>query len=354
MNESTGDDFPTLYHNLVHSPDSSKLLQLEHQYTREVATLVDKKDDCLKELHEKHSAEVSSVTSHGYSDIEVNDVHSRHMEATDLARAEWDSAISGLKEQQLRTFRAMLREGHVAGAQDAELVIASSGDGGPIMEESFTIHLGTQMKQMHNLRLVVADAMDLCAYSPSVLHGDALPPQRIQTSMQLYGRSLHGLVLIVDDRINSYKGLKKEFGEVCSRATELHFPELCDQLEHIRDTILPQVGEWRVRRGGEEGEFGRKDALQPGDVYITRHSNLASVHVVFHIVADDSLRNININSRHPVILGIRNILKVSCLCDITTLSLPLLLSNTLSEDMSVSWCQRRAELVYKCVKGEIS
>ena len=32
------------------------------------------------------------------------------------------------------------------------------------LEESFTIHLGAQMKQMHNLRLLSADPLKLCRY----------------------------------------------------------------------------------------------------------------------------------------------------------------------------------------------
>lgn len=32
----------------------------------------------------------------------------------------------------------------------------------PIMEESFTIHLGSQMKQMHNIRIMSADILDFC------------------------------------------------------------------------------------------------------------------------------------------------------------------------------------------------
>lgn len=50
--------------------------------------------------------------------------------------------------------------------------------------------------------------------------------------------------------------------------------------------------------------------LKAGDFYITRHSNLADVHVMFHMVVDDTLHTTDINSRHPVILGLRNVLKV--------------------------------------------
>lgn len=32
-----------------------------------------------------------------------------------------------------------------------------------ILEESFTIHLGSQLKQMHNIRILSANVMDHCA-----------------------------------------------------------------------------------------------------------------------------------------------------------------------------------------------
>lgn len=38
----------------------------------------------------------------------------------------------------------------------------------PSMEESFTIHLGSQLKHMHNIRILSADINDLC----SPLHTD--------------------------------------------------------------------------------------------------------------------------------------------------------------------------------------
>ncbi|KAG8234654.1 hypothetical protein J437_LFUL006542 [Ladona fulva] len=92
--------------------------------------------------------------------------------------------------------------------------------------------------------------------------------------------------------------------------------------------------------------------LQTGDVYVTKHSNLSQVHVVFHlVVADSTLSSGDINSRHPAILGIRNILKMACMYDVTTLTLPVLLMHNMSEEMTVAWCTRRAELVLKCAKG---
>lgn len=71
---------------------------------------------------------------------------------------------------------------------------------------------------------------------------------------------------------------------------------------------------------------------------------------MFHLVCDESVRSGDINSRHPVLLGLRNVLRTAVMSDVTTLTVPLLLVHELSEEMTVPWCLRRAELVFKCVK----
>lgn len=69
----------------------------------------------------------------------------------------------------------------------------------------------------------------------------------------------------------------------------------------------------------------------PGEFYITRHSNLSEVHIVFHLCVDDNVRSGNITARDPAIMGLRNILKVCCTHDITTITVPLLLVHDMSE-----------------------
>lgn len=92
--------------------------------------------------------------------------------------------------------------------------------------------------------------------------------------------------------------------------------------------------------------------LKSGDFFITRHSNLSQTHIIFHLISDESFNSPEeINSRHPVILGLRNILKTASKHDVTTLTIPALLRHEMSEDMTVPWCIRRAELVFKCAKG---
>lgn len=68
-----------------------------------------------------------------------------------------------------------------------------------------------------------------------------------------------------------------------------------------------------------------------GEFYITRHSNLSEIHVAFHLCVDDNIRSVNVTARDPAIMGLRNILKVCCTHDITTISIPLLLVHEMSE-----------------------
>lgn len=63
------------------------------------------------------------------------------------------------------------------------------------------------MKTMHNLRLLRADMLDFCKHKRN--HRSGVKLHRLQTAMSLYSTSLCGLVLLVDNRISSYSGIKR-------------------------------------------------------------------------------------------------------------------------------------------------
>ena len=229
--------------------------------------------------------------------------------------------------------------------------------------ESFTITLGAQMKAMHNLRLVAADIFtNICQFSEELEVG---LPQRLQTSMSLYSNNLSGLVLLTDDACMSLENSKmtNEFNKLCNQSTEFHFQSFEQQLESIRNEHLEPAISWRLdyisRNRYYKEECGQNDQLNPppldrlkcGDFYVTRHSNLSDVHVVFHMITDESVLQGNIGSRHPVVMGLRNVLKMASMCSVTTITVPLLLSHTMEETMTIPWCMKRAELLYKCLKG---
>lgn len=60
---------------------------------------------------------------------------------------------------------------------------------------------------MHNLRLLRADMLDFCKHQRS--HRSGVKLHRLQTALSLYSTSLCGLVLLVDNRISSYSGIKR-------------------------------------------------------------------------------------------------------------------------------------------------
>jgi hypothetical protein len=121
---------------------------------------------------------------------------------------------------------------------------------------------------------------------------------------------------------------------------------------------------------GSKPEGPRKTALlSPGDYYVTRHSNLVEAHVVFHLVVDDEVRAAfwshkhvaprhfsrsacpdpllmiqlqkdNLSTRHPTLIGLRNIVRCVFQNNIHTLSVPLLLVPEYTE--VICECHRRS------------
>ena len=149
-------------------------------------------------------------------------------------------------------------------------------------------------------------------------------------------------------------------------------------MERIRDDVakplgddagaaeqdVPQSEPQQEQLASEDDGVSRDDgSLVPGDVFVTKHSNLSQVHVVFHVVVDDGLATMPLNPRAPVISGIRNVLSLAAKHDVTNVMIPLLLApprrgadvsaySKLQPHMTKTWCVKRAELVLKCVKGE--
>ncbi|EPY87877.1 hypothetical protein CB1_000216048 [Camelus ferus] len=171
---------------------------------------------------------------------------------------------------------------------------------------------------MHNLRLLRADMLDFCRHKRH--HRSGVKLHRLQTALSLYSTSLCGLVLLVDNRINSYSGIKRDFATVCQECTDFHFPRIEEQLEVVQQVVLYARTQRRSKLKDAYGEF-----------YITRHSNLSEIHVAFHLCVDDNVKSGNITARDPAIMGLRNILKVCCTHDVTTISIPLLLVHDMSE-----------------------
>ena len=159
------------------------------------------------------------------------------------------------------------------------------------------------MKAMHNLRLVASDIFtDICKYPEEL---EVALPQRLQTSMALYSNNLSGLVLLTDNSEMSLEGdcskITKDLNKLCNQATEFHFPSFEQQLETIRNEHLEPAVAWRLdyiskNKSMFHPDENQADQLNPpldrlktGDFYVTKHSNLSDIHVVYHMVTDDTV-----------------------------------------------------------------
>uniref|UniRef100_A0A8C5M358 FERRY endosomal RAB5 effector complex subunit 3 n=1 Tax=Leptobrachium leishanense TaxID=445787 RepID=A0A8C5M358_9ANUR len=378
------EDFADIYHDLIHSPASETLLNLEHNYFVSISELLGERDVEMKKLQERQGAEMDKVMQElgkSLSDQDVNSVASQHFESQQDLENKWITELKQLSTIQKQEYQEWVIKLHQDLKNPNNSFISeeikvqpsrhqeSVDENRPTyeehrqLEESFTIHLGAQLKTMHNLRLLRADMLDFCKHKRN--HRSGVKLHRLQTALSLYSTSLCGLVLLVDNRINSYSGIKRDFATVCQECTDFHFPQLQEQLDVVQQVVLYARAQRNHKakhqyesangnevRGDKVKNTERNHSnLLPGEFYVTRHSNLSEIHVVFHLCVDDNMRSGNISARDPAIMGLRNILKVCCTHDITTINIPLLLVHEMSEEMTIPWCSKRAELVFKCVKG---
>ncbi|XP_040318922.1 ferry endosomal RAB5 effector complex subunit 3 isoform X1 [Herpailurus yagouaroundi] len=381
---SWDEDFADVYHDLIHSPASETLLNLEHNYFVSISELIGERDVELKKLRERQGIEMEKVMQElgkSLTDQDVNSLAAQHFESQQDLENKWSNELkqsTAIQKQEYQEWviklhqdlknpnnSSLSEEIKVQPSQFRESVEANGRiyEEQRKLEESFTIHLGAQLKTMHNLRLLRADMLDFCKHKRN--HRSGVKLHRLQTALSLYSTSLCGLVLLVDNRINSYSGIKRDFATVCQECTDFHFPRIEEQLEVVQQVVLYARTQRRSklkeshdsgnRNGGSDDKAKNSDRIYlnilPGEFYITRHSNLSEIHVAFHLCVDDNVKSGNITARDPAIMGLRNILKVCCTHDITTISIPLLLVHDMSEEMTIPWCLRRAELVFKCVKG---
>ncbi|XP_014916903.1 protein C12orf4 homolog isoform X1 [Acinonyx jubatus] len=381
---SWDEDFADVYHDLIHSPASETLLNLEHNYFVSISELIGERDVELKKLRERQGIEMEKVMQElgkSLTDQDVNSLAAQHFESQQDLENKWSNELkqsTAIQKQEYQEWviklhqdlknpnnSSLSEEIKVQPSQFRESVEANGRiyEEQRKLEESFTIHLGAQLKTMHNLRLLRADMLDFCKHKRN--HRSGVKLHRLQTALSLYSTSLCGLVLLVDNRINSYSGIKRDFATVCQECTDFHFPRIEEQLEVVQQVVLYARTQRRSklkeshdsgnRNGGSDDKAKNSDRnylnILPGEFYITRHSNLSEIHVAFHLCVDDNVKSGNITARDPAIMGLRNILKVCCTHDITTISIPLLLVHDMSEEMTIPWCLRRAELVFKCVKG---
>lgn len=330
---------------MVHSSSLQDILMKEKNYGSLISSLVLRMEHDVEDLNQMHQEVMDSKIN--LLDVEttsddINKLLAQQYSSSNLMRKQFESELEAKKGHQKNEYREWIT------SQIGQKLMTSS-DTTPVgnkssmfpnvsekpfqMEESFTIYLGSQLKSMHNIRILAAEITDLC--SPLVNENNEL---MINGNIQLgiYSSSLCGIVVLVPPGTSQVSANKKIVRNA-NLSTEFHFEQIDDQLESIQEDL----------KSLSDGAGSTR--LKPGDFFVTKHSNLSQAHLIFHLVYDDSTAEMN--SRHPCILGLRNVLKVASRFDCHQLTIPALLKHQMSEEMTMSWCVRRAELVLKCTKG---
>ena len=217
-----------VYQRVLLSPAVESLLSQEYELSIHMQALVDEQEREWQDLTQRQTEELQTAVELLTCE-EVNEISVRHCEERQIFESGWESRLVNVQETQRLHFREWLlgmAEIVETGGQlpkrpeDDFETAATPRDPENLdiqsvfrLEESFTIQLGAQMKQSHNLRLISADVLDLCRLplnSPS-------DPQRLQMALSLYSTNQSGLVLLVDDRLSAYTGMEKNFLRICRR-----------------------------------------------------------------------------------------------------------------------------------------
>jgi hypothetical protein len=89
------------------------------------------------------------------------------------------------------------------------------------------------------------------------------------------------------------------FPKLAERSTEFHFDTFDKQIANLQEAVTAM----NSRREPSTEEENTTKSLRCGDVYVTKHSNLANYQVVFHLVSAGEVRArcyfVPVASHHP-------------------------------------------------------
>jgi hypothetical protein len=362
-------EFIRTYHELIHSEYMPLILNKERDFMIETNDLIIQRDKNLDYLDQMQKTKMddalkmNSTVDNYIPDSYISRLANEHYEHNELEKTKWESRIMGLKDNQRFEFKRWLNELHVNDMfrkcelksyleQQQKQNHVRPVDHVESLEESYTIQLGAQLKTTHNLRLIKCDILDYCRNRFNLRY-NLIEPHTILNALSLYSNQLCACVLLVDKNLRNFNSIQTKFAKITEESTEFHFKPYEQQLNMIEEYAVQAnrtTMTMSTMNGVDESDLCQ---LNIGDFYITKHSNLSQVSLIFNLVCDEEFfkQKTDLSSRHPLILGLRCILKACCRYDIKTLTLPLLLTHRMGEQMTINWVLKRAELVLKCIKG---
>ncbi|KAI6241487.1 Protein of unknown function DUF2362 family-containing protein [Aphelenchoides fujianensis] len=323
------------------TPDQlMSLISMETEMTKEMRTLLWARDFDMKKLRQSCEDAVNKTRDSvdNIEDLSYN--LSMLNEKLRISNSNYSHQIQALIERQVQKFSEnvqLLRKGQTPtdfGRKRPEISTKAEEPDEVLLHESFTIYIGSQLKTMHNARIVQCSRLTDICHLPvgKECNEDFYNSQRLRSLMSLFGRDLSAAVILVERDPLYHVHSQTPFFRICENAPELHFPSLTEQLKNNAATVR-QINQDRKESKPQQQSFDH------------------SVQLVFHLVADKSLETGDITSRHPCINGLRNCVRLMPRNSIKTLSFPLFLVDDIKSNMTVPFCLNRAELIFKCFKG---
>ncbi|KAM9955468.1 hypothetical protein ACTFIW_010464 [Dictyostelium discoideum] len=226
------------------------------------------------------------------------------------------------------------------GAGNIPIVNSSSGSS---KFEDFTIGVGVQKKKIFNFKLIEESPLQLCRPITS-LTGDYKKSKRVDYIKTLYSDSLSAVILIIDPSLQFNTENEKKFIKYCNMSTELHFDSIDSQIHTFKQSLLKEE-----EREEENNNNNNNIKLSNGDFFITKHSNLSDVQVVFHLVIDSKNRtplggDNQLSTTSDIAKGLRNILLTASKYGIGNITIPICLTES-ELDLNVT----NSNLLSRCV-----
>lgn len=165
--------FAQSFHTLVHSSSLPAILQKEKTYADVIANLNRKMNEEMETLNTAQQLEMDQhieLLDKYTTNEDVNELLSQHHTNRDMFLNQWQAELGSKRGSQKNEYRNWITNQVQENFLNNESTHTAMGSRSSIfsvqnslMEESFTIHLGSQLKHMHNIRIISASVTDLCS-----------------------------------------------------------------------------------------------------------------------------------------------------------------------------------------------
>jgi hypothetical protein len=214
-------------------------------------------------------------------------------------------------------------------SHNSSLLMARETTNGDHGTYSIVVMLGSQLKVPFEVQvygnggmLSIGNIGNVAALTPTSPYASSSNnPANDAPTDSIYSSALTAMILMTDPQMSCNSPTYNDFFAITSHSTELHFESARDQIDHARSQVLSPDPSTSPN-GAKQTPNQNGAKLQAGDFFVTTHSNLGKMQVVFHMAGE---RQNMANSWPQLLAGLKNILTVASHYDITTLSIPILL-----------------------------